>query len=246
MRSEERRSFRGHELPRCWWLYLPLVFFAARWAIHIYSDSKDGLESWLRNETGVVENLTVFLLLVSLGMTISVLCRFHKELHYIPRIFLLIYCLGCVYFAGEEASWGQHWFGWETSEYFQSINDQQETNFHNTSIFLDRLPKAIVSLLIFIGGVVVPLVFMLRKRRINYQNRFWWLLPTSVCLPTAVIASIATWPSKIERAIDFNFYFDQAQEIKELYIALFILLFVISLYLRLSQLRREGRLFSSL
>lgn len=227
-------------------MYLPLVFFAARWAIHIYSDSKDGLESWLRNETGVVENLTVFLLLVSLGMTISVLCRFHKEHHYIPRIFLLIYCLGCVYFAGEEASWGQHWFGWETSEYFQSINDQQETNFHNTSIFLDRLPKAIVSLLIFIGGVVVPLVFMLRKRRINYQNRFWWLLPTSVCLPTAVIASIATWPSKIERAIDFNFYFDQAQEIKELYIALFILLFVISLYLRLSQLRREGRLFSSL
>ena len=93
---------------------------------------------------------------------------------------------------------------------------------------------------------MVPIVFMLRKRRINYQNRFWWLLPTSICLPTAVIASIATWPSKIERAIDFNFYFDQAQEIKELYIALFILLFVVSLYVRLLQLRREGRRFSSL
>ena len=246
MRSEERHSFPDHELARFWWLYLPLAFFATRWAIHLFTDSKNGLESWLRNETGVVENLTVFLLLVSLGVTIGVLYRFNKELHFIPKIFLLVYCLGCVYFAGEEASWGQHWFGWETSDYFRSINDQQETNFHNTSIFLDRLPKAIVSLLIFIGGVVVPLVFMLRKRRINYENRFWWLLPTSVCLPTAVIASIATWPSKIERAIDFNFYFDQAQEIKELYIALFILLFVVSLYLRLLQLQREGKRFSSL
>ena len=152
MRSEERHSFPDHELARFWWLYLPLAFFAARWAVHTFSDSKNGLESWLRNETGVVENLTVLLLLVSLGVTIRVLYRFHKELHYIPRIFLLLYCLGCVYFAGEEASWGQHWFGWETGDFFHSINDQQETNFHNTSIYLDRLPKAIVSLLIFIGG----------------------------------------------------------------------------------------------
>lgn len=246
MHSEERRSFPDHELPRLCWLYLPLAFLAMRWAIHLHTDSQNGLESWFRNETGLVENLTVFLLLVSLGVTICLLCRFNKELHFFPRIFLLLYCLGCIYFAGEEASWGQHWFGWETGDYFSSINDQQETNFHNTSILLDRLPKAVVSLLIFIGGVVVPLKFMLRKRRINYQDRLWWLLPTSICLPTAVIASIATWPSKIERAIDFNFYFDQAQEIKELYIALFILLFVVSLYLRLLQLRRAGRRFSSL
>jgi len=243
---KERRLFPDHELPSSWWLYLPLAFFATRYAIHLFSDSGNGLESWFRNEAGVVENLTVLLLLISLGVTICALCRFNKELHYCPKIFLLVYCLGCIYFAGEEASWGQHWFGWETGDYFLNINDQQETNFHNTSVLLDRLPKAILSLLIFIGGVVSPLIFMLQKRRINYQNRFWWLLPTSVCLPSAVIASIATWPSKIERTTDLNFYFDQAQEIKELYIAVFILLFVVSLYARLLRLRRAGRLFSSL
>ena len=243
---EERRSFPNYELPRFWWLYLPLALFATRYAIHLFSDSRSGLESWLRNETGIVENLTVLLLLIALGVTIFVLYRFGKELHLCPKIFLLLYSLGCIYFAGEEASWGQHWFGWETGSFFLEVNDQQETNFHNTSVLLDRLPKAIVSLLIFIGGVVVPLHLMLRKRRINYQNRLWWLLPTAVCLPTAVIASTATWPSKIERATDLKFYFDQAQETKELYIAVFILLFIVSLYMRMSRLRHAGRRFSPL
>lgn len=245
MHSKERRSFPDHELPKLWWLYLPLAFFTTRYAIYLFSDLRNGLESWFRNETGVVENLTVLLLLIALGVTICALCRFGKELHNCLIIFLLVYCLGCIYFAGEEASWGQHWFAWETGDYFLNINDQQETNFHNTSVLLDRLPKAILSLLIFLGGVVTPLLFMLRKRRINYLNRFWWLLPTVVCLPTAVIASIATWPSKIERATDLKFYFDQAQEIKELYIAIFILLFIVSLYVRLLLLRRTGRLLSS-
>jgi len=223
-----------------------LAFFATRYAIYLFSDMRNGLESWFRDETGVVENLTVLLLLIALGVTVYALCRFGKELHFGLIIFLLVYCLGCIYFAGEEASWGQHWFGWETGDYFLKINDQQETNFHNTSVLLDRLPKAILSLLIFAGGVVAPLIFMWRKRRINYLIRFWWLLPTSICLPSAVIASIATWPSKIERATGLNFYFDQAQEIKELYIAIFILLFVVSLYLRLLRLHRAGRLLSSL
>lgn len=241
---EERRRLPNHELPRFWWLYVPLAFFATRYAIHLFSDSRNGLESWFRNETGVVENMTVLLLMIALGVAICTLCRFGKELHLCPKIFLLLYCLGCIYYAGEETSWGQHWFGWETGDFFRKINDQQETNFHNTSVLLDRLPKAIISLLIFIGGIVAPLHYMMRKRRINYQNRLWWLMPTAVCLPTAVIASIATLPSKIERATDLKFYFDQAQETKELYIAIFILLFIISLYVRMLRLRHAGRHFS--
>jgi hypothetical protein len=42
---------------------------------------------------------------------------------------------------GEETSWGQHYFGWETGGWFESFNDQGETNFHNTERRLAR-PKA--------------------------------------------------------------------------------------------------------
>jgi hypothetical protein len=212
--------------------------------VHLFSEDFAVLEQWFLGEYGLVENLTVGLLLLSLFMTIYVMTRFGGSLHIVVNLFLLLYCMGCIYFAGEEASWGQHWLGWETGDYFLSANDQQETNFHNTSKWLDRVPKAIVSLLIFIGGVVTPLWFFYKQRKLNYNKAWWWLYPTWVCLPTAIFASVATWPSKIERATDVNFYFDQAQEVKELYIAYFILLFITSLCLRLARLHRQGLSFS--
>ena len=36
---------------------------------------------------------------------------------------------------GEELSWGQHYFGFETPEAIQGLNQQQELNLHNLSIF---------------------------------------------------------------------------------------------------------------
>jgi hypothetical protein len=149
-----------------------------------------------------------------------------------------LYSLGCIYFAGEEASWGQHWFGWETSEFFLGINSQQETNFHNTSFWLDRAPKGIVSFFIFVGGIVVPLLFYFKSWKIDYQKRFWWLWPTLVCTPTAFFATITTWPSKVERLSGWTFYFSQAQETKELYIAYFFLLWIVSLSIRFARSRR--------
>jgi hypothetical protein len=233
-----------HEIPRFWWFYLPVLFFALRYCVHLFSEDFVVLEQWFLGEYGLVENLTVGLLLLSLFTTIYVMTRFGESLHIVVKLFLLLYCMGCIYFAGEEASWGQHWLGWETGDYFLSANDQQETNFHNTSKWLDRVPKGIVSLLIFIGGVFTPLRFFYKQRKFNYDKLWWWLYPTWVCFPTAIFASLATWPSKIERATDVNFYFNQAQEVKELYIAYFILLFITSLYRRLTRLHWQGVSFS--
>ena len=246
--SEELHHEGGDrlEMHRFWWLYLPVLFFALRYYVHFFSVNDVDLESWFLGEYGLVENLTVGLLVLSLFVTIYVMVRFGESLHIVVKVFLLLYCMGCIYFAGEEASWGQHWLGWETGDYFLSANDQQETNFHNTSKWLDRVPKAIVSLLIFIGGVVVPLWFFCKKRMFNYDKLWWWLYPTWVCFPTAIFASMATWPAKIERATDVSFYFNQSQEVKELYIAYFILLFITSLYQRLARLRRQGVNFSPL
>ncbi len=44
----------------------------------------------------------------------------------------LIGALGSLYIAGEEMSWGQHFFHWNTPEYWAEVNRQQETNLHNT------------------------------------------------------------------------------------------------------------------
>jgi hypothetical protein len=225
---------------------MPILFFGLRYLVSIFTEEATGLESWFRGELGIVENLTILLLLAALVKTLLLIHRFGKLMHLAPRLFLAFYCLGCIYFAGEEASWGQHWFGWDSGEFFQATNDQGETNIHNTSVLFDRLPKAILSLLIFIGGVVVPVYFWCKSLTIDYSKKFWWLWPTRICLPSAIFATIATWPSKIENYTGWHFYFDEAQEIKELYIAGFILLFIVSLGRRISRLQLSGEKFSPL
>ena len=237
---------RRHELSAIWWLWLPITFFVVRYAISIFTDKSRGLESLVDGELGLVENLTVLLLLAAMLGSLNLIRRYRKVLHLVPRLFLLVFCLGCIYFAGEEASWGQHWVGWETGEYFAAINDQKETNLHNTSKYLDRIPKGIVSLAIFLGGVAIPLYLRRTAKVIDCRKPMWWLFPTWVCLPTAIIAVTATWPSKIERFTGAEFYFSGAQEMKELYFAYFFLLYIVSLGRRLQQYQVSGVKFSPL
>jgi hypothetical protein len=233
-----------HELPKMWWLLLPIVFFVLRYTISIVTNKGTGLESWLTGELGLIENLTVLMLVISMLLTISLIHRYGKVLHLMPNLFLVVYCIGCFYFAGEEASWGQHWFGWETGEYYLKINDQQETNLHNTSVWFDRVPKAIVSFSISLGGFFVPLYFCRKSLVVDCRKPIWWLFPTIICMPTALIVMISTWPSKIERFTGWTFYFSGAQEMKELYIAYFFLLFIVSLGLRLRHYQATGIKFS--
>lgn len=235
-----------HELSRLWWLVLPVAFFLLRYAVSIFTDKYQGLEFWFIGELGVVENLTVVPLVVAAILTIYMISRYGRFLHKLAKLYLVFYFIGCVYFAGEEASWGQHWFGWETGEFFLAVNDQKETNLHNTSAALDRVPKAIVSLLIFIGGIAFPLYRRRKGLEIDCQKPFWWLFPTWIGVPTAIVAISATWPAKIEHFFDVQFYFDGAQEMKELYIAYFFLLYIVSLYRRLQVFEASGTKFSPL
>ena len=47
--------------------------------------------------------------------------------------FITIKILALIYFLGEEISWGQHFFNWESPGFFENKNNQQETNLHNIS-----------------------------------------------------------------------------------------------------------------
>ena len=234
------------ELPLLWWLIFPLGFFILRYSTGMFTDKQRGLESIFLGELGIVENLTVLFLLLAIAMGLRLLIQYRKLFRPFFTFSLVFYCLGCIYFAGEEASWGQHWFKWTTGEYFLAINDQQETNFHNSSDLLDRVPKSIVSLGIFLGGVVVPITLRRKHLQIDPSKPLWWVLPTWVCLPTAILATIATWPSKIENVTGWVFYFDQAQETKEFYIAYFILIAIASLSVRIQKIKMAGQSYSPL
>ena len=64
--------------------------------------------------------------------------------------------LSCLYIAGEEMSWGQHFFHWNTPEYWAEVNRQEETNLHNTYAIFEKTPRSILELSIALGGLGVP------------------------------------------------------------------------------------------
>src|SRR5690606_24599741 len=74
------------------------------------------------------------------------------------KLWLAAGALGCLYIAGEEISWGQHIIGWGTPEYWAALNDQNETNLHNTSSWLDQKPRLLLEIGVVFGGLVMPLI----------------------------------------------------------------------------------------
>ena len=82
-------------------------------------------------EDGLVEYATAFFLFVaSLVLAVNARSLKAKGLGLATGC-TLFYALLFFFAAGEEVSWGQRIFGWETSEALKEINYQDETNLHN-------------------------------------------------------------------------------------------------------------------
>ncbi len=85
---------------------------------------------------GILENITTAFLIVS--AILLVISAFRLRLKYsVPALrkgaflSLVIFSLLLLLLAGEEISWGQHFFGFDSSPIFTEINFQGETNIHN-------------------------------------------------------------------------------------------------------------------
>ena len=137
--------------------------------------------------------------------------------------------LGATYFALEEISYGQHMFGWGTAESWQALNDQGETNLHNVHPLFDQLPRLLLTLGILIGGVIMPLYRYFRKTRLEQSDRFYWQWPTLDCLTIGLLA-ILIRPVLSQADLEFI----NTGETKENLFALFILLYCVSIQLRLN------------
>ena len=133
-------------------LVLPYVFYSAC----------DGAEFYFGKESGAVENITAVLLGIAILFVARSLWQSQiastVAFKSLTAVWLVIYGLGCIYFLGEEISWGQHLFGWETPDTWIEVNDQQETNLHNTSGWLDQIPRTVLTVGIVVGGFICPLI----------------------------------------------------------------------------------------
>ena len=230
------------DLSKLVWLALPAIIFFIPYLSRM---GGIGADLYLYGESGWIEVSTVVFLLISIlfGVTFLLLCKVPS--HGWLQWWMALLVLGSIYFAGEEMSWGQHIFGWETSGYWQTLNDQGETNLHNTGPLFDQMPRALLSAAALVGGILVPLYLSLAKRRLDRSSLHYWLWPTYVCIPAASFSMLVSWHEKIYRILDIEIpvMLDvRAGEVKESLLALFIMVYVLSIWFRSRNLSGQGPL----
>lgn len=184
--------------------------------------------------TGIAEHATVIVLIPGI---IAGFAAFRARAR-LPDArlgwWVLAWTLACIYFAGEEVSWGQHYFGWQSPEMFQALNRQQETNLHNMSSWFDRKPRALVELWVMLGGLAVPAWRRLRGHRVDPARPSDWILPTSVVVPTAALFLLFRAHNWITDATgQLAAPWLSESEMREYYIALFLSLYLLSIRNRL-------------
>jgi hypothetical protein len=190
---------------------------------------------WMRGELGLVENLTVASLLAAL---VCALLAWRRRARVRWRLFgpaMLVVAAGLFFFAGEEASWGQHWFGFAPPEEIAARNDQGEFNLHNDPFFeklLDQLPRNVLTLAALVLGILAPLVAGRRARDFASASPLGWIAPGRECLPSALLAVTVTLPEKLfealERPVPYLLEIS-AGETKEYGLALFLLVYLLGL-----------------
>lgn len=110
---------------------LGLIFSVLVVTVGVYFYSTDYFSLTYAREDGLVEYATAIFLLVASAILVMNAAALRARGTRLAVICTAFYALLFFFAAGEEISWGQRIFGWETGETFQEINKQQETNLHN-------------------------------------------------------------------------------------------------------------------
>lgn len=191
-------------------------------------------KAWMYNENGPYEIGQVIILSIAIITALIILCRMDKAAKWVVGwVMLALVC--CVYVAGEEISWGQQILKWDTPEYWAAINDQNETNLHNTSSWLDQKPRLILELGVYFSGMILPL---LRKYKPHLlPTRFDNIYPGSAIIVTSVVCFCVRLADMAADATGTPL-FGRAAEVEEAYLYYFVMLYLFELKGRL--IRRKG------
>lgn len=198
----------------------------------------------MRSEIGIVENLTVLFCL--LGSYLSIRCMSISKNLPMPlafKTYFFIFALGLFVLAGEEASWGQHYFGWEATGYLAEHNTQSETNFHNLGNHYEQIPKILLHLAALFT-LVWSFYLTLSKKKLNREKIWYWVMPTSLGVMPALIAlAVRLWERayawlKIEDWDASGPYigaFKELKEANETFLILFVVAYLVAILYKANQ-----------
>lgn len=221
---------RDWHLSRAWVatiVLLPVALGAS--AVGLAIASRD-VYLWMTKEDGAVESVQLLLFASACVLSFLVAHRHQRErqsflgaLYYLLGAALIVIC-------GEEISWGQRIFGWDTPEAL-ATNRQSESNIHN----IPQVEAAIRLAQVIVGaaGVVLPLLMLRRTFLPPYRALLSWLVPHFTLIPywgTVMAWRLyrLIWPHPIA----YSFALIRFNEIVEMILALALFFFVFYQYRR--------------
>ena len=221
-----------------WWLGIPVATAVALSAFGTFA-TEFYRTRILPEGYGVLELSHFVIPIIGLIIAVRLLFRPFVRQHRLIFVFLCLAAFSCFYIAGEEHSWGQHFFHWQTPEYWSQVNRQQETNLHNTLHLFDKKPRALLEIGILIGGLIIPI--LARYRAGVRRNRWSLFFPPDAIVPTALCALLF----KIADTVRDNFHtlilVPRPSEATELFLYLFLLFYLIMFARRINELEREQK-----
>jgi len=218
-------------LSKIWWLWIPIAVMALQVPMEMFLSRP--VLALLHSEQGPHESLEFIILVIAFGFAIVTLRRIDWKKDKWLGVWVALAAVCCFYVAGEEVSWGQKFVNWATPEFWAHINDQNETNLHNTSSWLDQKPRLVLLIGVVTGGLIIPL---LRKFKPQWvPQKFEIIYPPQVLGFTAFIVLAVELIDKIDKSLKDVILFERASEVEELYLFYFVLLYLVILRRRVLQ-----------
>ena len=188
--------------------------------------AKSGFNPTIWNESGFVENLQVFFLLLSIILIFLFINKKYTNLKKLEKILILIYIFCISYYLFEEISWGQHIFGWKSPDFFIEINHQSETNIHNISSIFNELPRNLLLLwcsltFLWIDKINTKSEFLRQFIFPNIKLKYISYLIIFFFIPNFIVSKLDLVSDPFFHIISFNFV--RLSELEELIFNFYIL-----------------------
>jgi hypothetical protein len=210
-------------LPVWLWLYFPLVLLLLQTAGEIFL-SQNLLLS-LHAENSVHEFVQFGLLFASFMMLVMIFFKMDRSASPWLAAWIVLATLSCLYVAGEEISWGQWLFQWQTPAEWAAVNEQNETNLHNTSRLLNHIPRYILMAGVAVGGLIIPALTLLKPSIL--PARFSVIYPPPVLGVTALCLLVVALGHKLAKTYFDIRLFERASEVEEIFMFFFVFLYVL-------------------
>lgn len=225
-------------LLRFLWLWLPVSILFLKIGAELYLEHEH--IEWIVGENGPYEMFGAGVIILALMIALYTLFKMPKGNKWLVG-WISTVALFCFYVAGEEIIWGQHILNWSTPEHWQALNDQGETNLHNTTSWLDQKTRLILSTGVYLGGLIIPLMILLKSKFLEQSlvKRFEIVYPTPQFMVVSMICLFIKIADKLADVVDLHL-FSRNAESEEIFLFYFVFLYLLLMKKRLVSAKTEA------